>query len=46
VWINPEDVRYWEGSHTARLIKRLFPMYHLSVDGLTSAMHALVGSRK
>jgi uncharacterized protein with von Willebrand factor type A (vWA) domain len=45
VWINPEDQPYWEGSHTARIIKRLFPMFHLSVDGLTQAMQALVGSR-
>ena len=45
VWINPEDMPYWEGSHTARIIKRLFPMFHLSVDGLTKAMQALVGSR-
>ena len=45
VWINPEDMPYWEGSHTARIIKRLFPMFHLSVDGITKAMQALVGSR-
>ena len=45
VWINPEDTPYWEGSHTARIIKRLFPMFHLSVDGLTQAMHALVGAK-
>lgn len=45
VWINPEDTPYWEGSHTARMIKRLFPMF-LSVDGLTQAMQALVGSRQ
>jgi uncharacterized protein with von Willebrand factor type A (vWA) domain len=45
VWINPEDVTYWDGSHTARIIRRLFPMFHLSVDGLTQAMQALVGSR-
>ncbi len=45
VWINPEDTPYWNGSHTARIIRRLFPMYHLSVDGLTQALQALVGSR-
>ena len=45
VWINPEDRPYWDGSHTARIIQRLFPMFHLSVDGLTQAMQALVGSR-
>jgi uncharacterized protein with von Willebrand factor type A (vWA) domain len=45
VWINPEDVPYWDGSHTARSIRRIFPMFHLSVDGITQAMQALVGSR-
>ena len=34
VWINPDDPPYWEGSHTARIIKRLFPMFQLTVDGL------------
>ena len=28
-----------------RIIRRLFPMFHLSVDGLTEAMQALVGAR-
>jgi len=46
VWINPEDAAYWEGSHTAKIIKRLFPMYALTVDGLTQAMQALIGARK
>jgi uncharacterized protein with von Willebrand factor type A (vWA) domain len=45
VWINPEEPPYWDGSHTGRLIRRLFPMFHLTVDGLTQAMQALVGSR-
>jgi len=44
-WINPEKPAYWEGSHSARTIGRLFPMFHLSVDGLTEAVQALVGSR-
>ena len=29
----------------ARIIRRLFPMFHLSVDGLAEAMQALVGAR-
>jgi hypothetical protein len=44
VWLNPEGPAYWEGD-TTRLIRRLFPMFHLSVDGLTQALHALVGAR-
>lgn len=45
VWINPEERAYWEGSHTGRIIHRLFPMFHLSVDGVTEAVKALVGAR-
>ena len=44
VWLNPEGPAYWEAD-TARVIRRLFPMYHLSVDGLTQAVQALVGAR-
>ncbi len=45
VWINPEDRPYWNGSHTCRIIQRLFPMYHLSVDGITEAVTSLVAAR-
>jgi uncharacterized protein with von Willebrand factor type A (vWA) domain len=44
VWLNPEGPAYWEAD-TARVIRRLFPMFHLSVDGLTEAVQALVGAR-
>jgi uncharacterized protein with von Willebrand factor type A (vWA) domain len=44
VWLNPEGPAYWEAD-TARVIRRLFPMYHLSVDGLTQAVQSLVGAR-
>lgn len=44
VWLNPEGPAYWEAD-TAQVIRRLFPMYHLSVDGLTQALQALVGAR-
>ena len=44
VWLNPEGPAYWEAD-TTRLIRRLFPMFHLSVDGLTEAVRALVGAR-
>jgi len=45
VWINPEHPRDWEGYSTTRAIRRVFPMFHLSVDGLTEAVKALVGMR-
>jgi uncharacterized protein with von Willebrand factor type A (vWA) domain len=44
VWLNPEGPAYWH-VHTVRMIRRLFPMFHLSVDGLTEALHALVAAR-
>jgi uncharacterized protein with von Willebrand factor type A (vWA) domain len=45
VWMNPEPPQDWDGYPTARVIKRLFPMFHLSVDGLADAVQALVGAR-
>jgi hypothetical protein len=45
VWINPELPREWEFVQTTRMIRRLFPMFHLSVDGITEAVSALVGAR-
>lgn len=45
VWVNPDPEPYWDGSQTGRIIQRLFPMFHLSVDGLAAAVQALVGAR-
>jgi uncharacterized protein with von Willebrand factor type A (vWA) domain len=44
VWLNPEDTPYWE-VQTVQIIRRMFPMYHLSVDGITQAVRTLVGAR-
>jgi uncharacterized protein with von Willebrand factor type A (vWA) domain len=45
VWINPEESRFWDNYHTTRVVRRLFPMFHLSVDGLGEAVQALIGAR-
>ena len=45
VWVNPEPPREWDYVQTTRAIRRLFPMFHLSVDGITEAVTALVGAR-
>jgi uncharacterized protein with von Willebrand factor type A (vWA) domain len=45
VWVNPEREQDWSSYATTRVIQRVFPMYHLSVDGLTEAVKALVGAR-
>jgi uncharacterized protein with von Willebrand factor type A (vWA) domain len=46
VWLNPDAPNSWESTHTTRLVKRMFPMFHLSVDGLSDAVAALVGARR
>jgi uncharacterized protein with von Willebrand factor type A (vWA) domain len=45
VWINPETPGEWDYVQTTRVIRRLFPMFHLSTDGITQAVQALVGAR-
>jgi uncharacterized protein with von Willebrand factor type A (vWA) domain len=45
VWLNPDERDLWDHSHTARIIRRLFPMYRLSVEGVADAVHALVGAK-
>ncbi len=44
VWLNPEKQAYW-GAETTRVIRKLFPMYHLSTDGIGEAVRALVAAR-
>lgn len=45
VWINPEDRERWDDYRTTRVIRQVFPMFRLSIDGLTEAVTALVGAR-
>jgi uncharacterized protein len=45
VWVNPEPPREWDYVQTTRVVRKLFPMFHLSVDGITDAVKALVGAR-
>jgi len=45
VWVNPEPQKEWEYVQTTRAIQKLFPMFPLSVDGVTAAVRALVGAR-
>ena len=46
VWVNPDPERGWERTQTTKVIKSIFPMYHLSVDGLENAVGSLVGARQ
>jgi uncharacterized protein len=40
VWLNPDPPQYWS-SGTARVIGEVFPMFHLTIEGLTEAMALL-----
>ncbi len=44
VWLNPEPRRIWNAP-SIRLIREVFPMYELTLDGLTEAVDVLGGRR-
>ena len=45
VWLNPDRPVEWGMSSTCRQISTMFPMYHLSVNGLEEGVKGLVGAR-
>jgi uncharacterized protein with von Willebrand factor type A (vWA) domain len=45
VWLNPEPESEWPRYQTIEVIERIFPMYHLSVDGIADAVSTLVGAK-
>ncbi len=45
VWLNPEPQAEWSRTQTVAVIERVFPMFHLSVDGIGEAVSALIGAR-
>ncbi len=45
VWLNPELPQIWDEYETVRIIRRIFPMFHLSTDGITEAVQSLIGAR-
>lgn len=44
IWLQPEEPRFWIHP-TVQMIRRLFPMYHLSLEGLGEAVKKLVVKR-
>jgi len=40
VWLNPEDPKYWDHP-TIRMIRRIFPMFPLTLAGLNEAIKTL-----
>lgn len=42
VWLNPVPERVWQHTHTIQMIRGIFPMFELSVDGLEGAVTHLM----
>lgn len=40
VWLNPDPPQYWAGG-TCEVIRQVFPMYHLTIEGLGEAINHL-----
>ncbi len=45
VWLNPDPPTDWEFTRTTQVIKSIFPMLPLSLDGIQDAVTTLVGAR-
>ncbi len=41
VWLNPDPVRYWNSSYTARIISQLYPMFPFTLSGIDDAIAEL-----
>ncbi|MCX7981887.1 MAG: hypothetical protein N2572_03130 [Syntrophales bacterium] len=44
VWLNPVEEKYWEYTWTIGVIRKIFPMFELSLEGLEKAVRYLAGS--
>ncbi len=44
VWINPEPRRIWNAP-SARIVREVFPMFELTLDGLSEAVDVIAGRR-
>jgi len=45
VWLNPKDSRHWPYVYTINIIRKIFPMFELTLDGLEKAVDYLMGKR-
>lgn len=41
IWLNPDPVRYWNSSYTARIISQLYPMFPFTLSGIDDAIAEL-----
>ena len=44
-WLNPELPHLWDEYETVGMIRRIFPMFHLSTDGIEQAVKSLIGGK-
>jgi uncharacterized protein with von Willebrand factor type A (vWA) domain len=44
IWLNPEPGTWWDSVPTTRMIRRIFPMYELTLSGMRSGARALIKS--
>ncbi|MDR0310012.1 MAG: hypothetical protein LBJ21_00340, partial [Acidobacteriota bacterium] len=42
IWLNPEPSRWWTSTTTVRMIREIFPMYELTLDGVRAGARALM----
>ena len=41
IWLNPEPSRWWTSTTTARMIRNIFPMYELTLEGVRDGAREL-----
>jgi uncharacterized protein with von Willebrand factor type A (vWA) domain len=42
IWLNPEPATWWPSVPSTRMIRKIFPMYELTLDGMRSGARALI----
>ncbi len=42
IWLNPEPSAWWTSVPTTRIIRKIFPMYELTISGMRSGARALI----
>jgi uncharacterized protein with von Willebrand factor type A (vWA) domain len=45
LWLNPIPQRSWDYIQTTRMIKNIFPMFELTLEGLDEAIKHLVSGK-
>ena len=45
IWLNPLPERSWNHVHTVRMIRGIFPMFELTLDGLDDGVKFLMSGK-